>query len=97
MGQLYWPETAGLARYSIPLHNDHYRASLSPSKTLFQQAYKSSTNDSIKKQTSKLFEIVEDNKSSSNDIEHVYDGLITLDETRLDEMIETDLVSSSNG
>lgn len=99
MGQLYWPETTGLSRYSIPSHDDHYRASISPaSKALLQQTYQNSLNDPSNPQTSKLFHIDEDNKSfSSNELEKFYDGLISLNETRLDELIETDLISTSNG
>jgi hypothetical protein len=89
MGQLYWPETAGVARYSIPQHDDHYRAS---PKTSPRKIYQNSVDTN--KQKCKLLEIVEDNEPSSKDIEHPHDGLTTLDEIRLDEMIETDLVSS---
>jgi hypothetical protein len=46
-------------------------------------------------QRSKLLEIIEDNESSPNNIEHLYDGLISLDEGQLEQMIETDLVSSN--
>jgi hypothetical protein len=96
MGQLYWPETVGLARYSIPSHGDHYRALSSASKILFRQTFQNSNDDHTEKPIFKLVEINQDNKSSSNDIENLYDGLTLLDETRLDEMIETDLISSSN-
>lgn len=99
MGKLYWPETVGLSRYSIPSHDNHYRASSSRiSKILLQQTYQKSINDHSYSPTSKLFQIDEDHKSiSSSDIEKFYDGLRSLDESRLDEMIETDLISSSNG
>jgi hypothetical protein len=96
MGQLYWPETSGFARYSIPSHGDRYRASAS--KILLRPIHQNSNDDDHRdKQIFKLVEIDDDNKSSSNNIENLYDGLTSLDETRLDEMIETDLVSSSNG
>ena len=94
MGQLNWPEKANVSRYSIPQHDDHYRAS---PKMSLRRAYVNSTTIHSNKPNCKLIEIVENNDSSLKDIKYVYDGLITLDETRLDEMIETDLVSSSNG
>jgi hypothetical protein len=98
MEELYSEETGSLARYSIPLHDDHYRASSSVSKNFLRPIiYQNSTDDHTNTQTSKFLEINEDNKPSSNDIEKLYDGLNSLDETRLDEMIETDLLSSSNG
>ena len=87
MGQLYWPETVGVSRYSIPSHADHHHvSSSSPSKTLLRQ-----TNE----QRLKLLEIAEDNESSSNEIQQFFDGLDSLDEKQLDQMIETDLVSSN--
>jgi len=87
MGQLYWPETAGLARYSIPSE-----ASPSPPNILLQPTYQNnSIDDRLDPPTPKLIEIPEDHH------ELLYDGLISLNESRLDEMIETDLVSSSNG
>jgi hypothetical protein len=92
MGQLYWPETSGIARYSIPAHQ-----SPSKSKALLRQTYQNSLSIPSTEQASKLLEIVEGNESSANEIEHAFDGLTSLDENQLDQMIETDLVSSSNG
>ena len=93
MGQLYWPESTGVSRYSIPSRIDLHHTS--PSKVLLRQTYKNSMNIQTNEQTSKLLEIIEDNESPPNDIEHLYDGLISLDEDQLDQMIETDLVSSN--
>ncbi|CAF1073773.1 unnamed protein product [Rotaria sordida] len=92
-GQLQWPESPIPTRYSIPTNDNHYRASNVASNNLFRQACQNSMN--INKNMQKLK--VEDNRSSPNKIEHSYDSLVLLDEDRLDEMIETDLVSSSNG
>jgi hypothetical protein len=95
MGRLYWPETVGLTRYSIPSHT-----SPSPSNLFLQPTYQNnSIDDHIHLQTPKLFEIIKshDETTSSNDIQLLYDGLTSLNENRLDDMIETDLVSSSNG
>ena len=38
--------------------------------------------------------LLEEHRLSSFDIESMYDGLMTLDETFLDELTETDLISS---
>jgi len=75
------------SRYSIPSHDDNYRAS--SSKFLLRQTYQ---------QNSKLIDIDEDFEStaSSNRIEFIYDGLRSLDETRLEQLTETDLISSTN-
>ena len=88
MGQLYWPETAGFARYSIPSQPPP-----SVGNVFLRPTFENNSP------TSKLIEISEsrDESSSPHDIRLLYDGLISLNESRLDEMIETDLVSSSNG
>ena len=39
--------------------------------------------------------LLEEHRLSSFDIESMYDGLMTLDETFLDELTETDLISSN--
>ena len=93
MGQLYWPESIGVSRYSIPSH-------ASPLKVLRRPTYQNSVNNHLRPQSSRLIEILEDHDeltSSSNEIERFYDGLTSLNERHLDEMIETDLVSSSIG
>jgi hypothetical protein len=95
MGQLYWPESAGFARYSIP---SQPRSSLA--NPFLQPTYEiNSTDDHLNSPKPKLIEISESRNetSSPNDIHVLYDGLVSLNESRLDEMIETDLVSSSNG
>lgn len=91
---MYWSDTAGVARYSIPSYNDHHYASSSVAKSLFRQTYQNSTD--ADRESSKLLELFDDNESLSSNMIHLYDGLGSLDENRLDEMIETDLVSSSN-
>ncbi|CAF0899622.1 unnamed protein product [Adineta steineri] len=85
MKQLYWPDSVGIGRYSIPSFNDrlHPSSTPSPSKIVFQQTH----------ENSKLIEIVEDNELSSDNLKRLYDGLGSLDEIRLSEMIETDLIS----
>ncbi len=90
MGQLYWPETVGLTRYSIPSH-------MTSSKVSHRQTSHNSIDDYFNCRSTKLIEIIEDESSTSNNIEQLYDGLMSLDKNRLDEMIETDLISSSNG
>ncbi|UJR37456.1 hypothetical protein I4U23_030159 [Adineta vaga] len=97
MKQLHWPETVGVGRYSIPSQNDQYHSSSSsPAKRiLFRQTYEDSSDTD--KEDARLLEIVENNDLSSNITQRAYDGLSSLDEHQLNEMIETDLVSSSNG
>lgn len=56
----------------------------SPSKTRLRPIHPNSTNH---QQTT---------NTKENDIEQAYDGLMSLDENRLEELIETDLVSSTN-
>ncbi|CAF4970412.1 unnamed protein product, partial [Rotaria sp. Silwood1] len=68
-------------------------ASKLTSNSLLRRACQNSMNAHKNKQNLK----VENNESSSNKTEHLFDGLVLLDEDRLDEMIETDLISSSNG
>ncbi|CAF3496543.1 unnamed protein product [Rotaria sp. Silwood1] len=92
-GQVQWPEAPSVTRYSIPSHNNRYRASKLTSNSLLRRACQNSMNAHKNKQNLK----VENNESSSNKTEHLFDGLVLLDEDRLDEMIETDLISSSNG
>lgn len=95
--QLHWPETVGVGRYSIPAHNERYRVS-SPSsaaaKSRFRQAYLTSSDTD--RENSKLIDITEDTDSAAYPIEQIYDGLRSLDEYRLEQMVETDLISSSN-
>ncbi|CAF0899544.1 unnamed protein product [Adineta steineri] len=93
MKQLYWPDSVGIGRYSIPSFNDrlHPSSTPSPSKILFQQTHENSKDKN--KENSKLIEIVEDTELSSNNLKRLYDGLGSLDEIRLNEMIETDLIS----
>ena len=83
MGQLHLSEANDLARYSIPSH-------ASPSKTRLRPVLPNSSNEHFNHQTTNL-------KEGNKDVEQTYDGLILLDENRLEEMIETDLVSSTNG
>lgn len=80
-------DSSSSSRYSIPSHDDHYRAS--SSKYLLRQTYQ---------QNSKLIDIDEDPESttSSNRIELLYEGLRSLDEVRLEQLVETDLISSTN-
>lgn len=93
-GQTYYSEAPSVARYSIPSHDDHYRASTS--QNILRQAYGHSI-DSHTNKDSKLPEVCEDNESSlPHNAEKLYDGLKLLDKTNLDEMVETDLVTSSN-
>ncbi len=91
MAQLYWPETTAIVRYSTSQLESYPR---SPSVNILRMNHRKSaevyqTNES-EEQTIKLLET-----SSVRDLEPVYDGLIALDESHLDKMIETDLISSS--
>jgi hypothetical protein len=96
MAHLHWPETADTARYSISQLEIRNR---SPSMALSKKTYSNSTDardpDETNDQTAKLLETVENTILSTADIEPIYDGLTALDETCLDEMVETDLVSSN--
>jgi hypothetical protein len=91
MEQLHWPETIDISRHSISQVADHHR---SPSMAILQTTSQKSTDinriDESHEQTSNLLET-----SSTKDIEPVYDGLIALDQMRLNKMIETDLISSN--
>lgn len=83
MSQLHWTETARNARYSIAEMEGHSR---SPLKTKFQTTLETAAD-------CPPIEVTNTEASSSRDIESIYDGLIGLDEVRLDTMIETDLLS----
>ncbi|CAF3928470.1 unnamed protein product, partial [Rotaria sordida] len=88
--QLYWPERVCTTRYSLS-RLEHYQHS--PSIKLFRTSSQKSTGftqiEESHEQTSNLL-----TTSSTRDLESVYDGLIGLDEIRLNKMIETDLISS---
>ncbi|CAF1652305.1 unnamed protein product, partial [Rotaria sordida] len=88
--QLYWPERVCTTRYSLS-QLEHYQHS--PSIKLFRTSSQKSTGftqiEESHEQTSNLL-----TTSSTRDLESVYDGLIGLDEIRLNKMIETDLISS---
>ena len=89
VGQLYWSETSGLARYSIPAHASPSKVHLRPT------SYLNSNHEHVNHLTSRLPQIT-DELSTERYLDQVYDGLVTLDESRLKELIETDLVSSTN-
>ncbi|CAF4834696.1 unnamed protein product, partial [Rotaria sp. Silwood1] len=90
MTQLYWPDKVGTTRYSL---SQLERYQPSPSKKLFRTPSQKSIGFSqiqeSHEQTSNLL-----TTSSTRDLESLYDGLIGLDEIRLNKMIETDLISS---
>ena len=91
MKQLYWPETVAVGRYSIPSQYDQYHISSSSSsarRIFFRQTYQTSSDTD--KDNSRLLE------TTPHATKYTYDGLIALDEHRLNDMIETDLVSSTN-
>lgn len=88
MGHLYWSETSGLARYSIP-------ANASPCKTHLRPTHPNSNHKHAVNHLT-LTEITDEEKSQEKNLDQAYDGLISLDENRLEELIETDLVSSTN-
>ena len=92
MGQLYWPETTGVARYSIPQHVDRYRQLPAVSRVLLGQANQNPTDLHSTLSTS-----IENRRSLSGNIDYFFDGLTALDQIRLDQLRETDLVSTSNG
>ncbi|CAF1412255.1 unnamed protein product [Adineta steineri] len=92
MAQVCWSETSGgVSHGSISQLQDNQR---SPSMTLLKSSYHKSADfvkiEESQEQTSNLVETI-----SLSDIEPVYDGLISLDDIRLDKMIETDLISSN--
>jgi hypothetical protein len=81
--QKYWPETIGKTRYSISqLEINEHSPSMFLSNTTSQ-------NEEFDEQTPNLLQI-----PSAKDTEIEYDGLIDLDENRLNKMTETDLVSA---
>jgi hypothetical protein len=97
MRQLHWPENADMSRYSIPQHDHHYRHLSILPKVVVRQAYRTSA-DTSSNRISRIFSHTIGNKRSlSNNIEHLFEGLDALDRTSLDQMKETDLLSSSNG
>ena len=100
MAQLYWPETAGTARVSIPHHANSNRSPSATAMTVLKTNCLNSTvvsdNEGLAEQASALLEISEEQESALTS-EHCHDGLMSLDENLLNELVETDLVSSSNG
>jgi hypothetical protein len=92
MGQLYWPETTGVARYSIPQHVDRYHQLPAVSRVMLGQA-----NSNATRLQPTLLTSMGNTRSLSSNIEYFFDGLNALDQIRLDQLRETDLVSSSNG
>ncbi|CAF1431924.1 unnamed protein product [Rotaria magnacalcarata] len=97
LGQISWPERASTGRYSIPSQDNRHRASSSASKSLLRQAYQNSISIFKNNRNSEYSAVAKNNHSSSQNIEQLFDGLVLLDETRLDDMIETDLISTANG
>ncbi|CAF2218499.1 unnamed protein product [Rotaria magnacalcarata] len=97
LGQISWPERASTGRYSIPSQDNRHRVSSSASKSLLRQAYQNSISIFKNNRNSEYSAVAKNNHSSSQNIEQLFDGLVLLDETRLDDMIETDLISTANG
>ena len=95
MGQLYWPEAAGVTRYSIPQHQDHNHRLSAVSKLILRQTYQNSPIVQRRQAQAKSTQPAADDDRRVRTTEQTYDGLSTLDETCLDQMVETDLVSSS--
>ena len=92
MAQLYWPETAPIGRHSVSQLEGYRRSSsanvIRMSHRKSEEIYRESEPN---EQTTKLLEA-----SSARHLEPAgFDGLVTLDENRLDTMVETDLVSSN--
>lgn len=97
LGQVSWPGSSSASRYSIPAHDNHCRAPLSATKSLLRQTWLTPTlSHKTKPSSAQQSEIASDNVSLSQNMEQLYDGLISLDENRLDEMTETDLISTAN-
>jgi len=91
MAQINCPQTIGINHHTTSqLESHHYSSSLKILKPTYRKSTDVYKIDELHEQTSKLLEI-----SSTKDLEPVYDGLIALDENRLDKMIETDLISSN--
>ena len=91
MAQLYWPETAPIARHSTSQLEGYRRSS---SVNVLRMSHRKSAEiyrvNEPNEQTIGLLET-----SSTRQLEPVYDGLVTLDENRLDKLVETDLVTSN--
>lgn len=97
MGQLYWPETSGVARYSIPQHVDRYRQLPAVSRVMLGQANQNSADLRTPHLHSALSTSIGNRRSLSSNIDYFFDDLTGLDQIRLDQLRETDLVSTSNG
>ena len=97
MGQLYWPETTGVARYSIPQHVDRYHQMPAVSRVMLAQANQNPTDLRAPHLHSTLSTSIGNRRSLSGNIDYFFDGLNALDPIRLDQLRETDLVSTSNG
>ncbi|CAF3273058.1 unnamed protein product [Rotaria socialis] len=97
LGRISWPEAASDSRYSIPSQDIHHFASSSASKTLRRQAYHNSFSIFKNSRNSEHSAVAKDNHASLQNFEPLFDGLVLLDETRLDDMLETDLISTVNG
>ena len=88
--QLNWSETSSDIRCSLSQLEEHH---VSPSMKLFKTTtQKSDDIHGIEKLHERVSEPLE--ISSSKTIECAYEGLVGLDKIRLDQMLETDLISS---
>ena len=95
MRQLYWPEAATVTRYSIPQHQDHNHRLSAVSKLVLRQTYRDSPIVQRRREQAKSIQPTASDDRRVRTTEQTYDGLSTLDETCLDQMVETDLVSST--
>ena len=93
VAQLYWPETAVTTRYSM---QDGDSANRSPLVTLIRARSSPPVDlDLMGASIEPTTRLLEQHQSSSFDIESMFDGLLTLDETFLNDLTETDLISSN--
>jgi hypothetical protein len=92
---LYMPDTNTATRYSIPHYDDQYRRFASISKNVIRNNYHRRIEIYSNRMEWKSTAPIVGNRSMSTNVESFYDGLSTLDRRRLEQMTETDLVSSS--
>lgn len=93
MAHLHWPETSVYTRHSTSqLEDTHHSSSMKSLKKPYRQSADVYRIDEAHEQVKNLLPT---SSSLTKDLEPIYDGLIALDEIRLDKMIETDLISSN--
>lgn len=98
IGQLYCPDSSlPVTRYSIPQQYQQDRQLSTLSKTILRQTHRHDRDIPFNRIPANCSVAITKKRSLSNNIENLFDGLSTLDGQNLEQMQETELVSSSNG